>query len=180
MFHPNSLAHDTLEHLSRLPDEAPESPFLFIRTTLFGPATPPVPCFPRNRALIHPESPGHPRPPGVRSGTPEERKAETGPLYQRENMRTPLSRRKSPSPSPLIALLPPAPPLANSPAGCLHFAFPPPTSLYSVVHRAVCLYSAVAQLLASRLIETPGRCSSICLGGHGLGQRGGADVCRAF
>jgi hypothetical protein len=131
--------------------------------------------FHRNRALIHPESPGHLRPPGVRSETLEERKAGMGSLCRRENTRTRLSRRKSPS--PLVALSPPTPPLANPPAGCLHSAVPPPTSLYSAVRRAVCLYSAVGQLLAPRLVDTPGRCSSICLGGHGLGRGGGVEIC---
>jgi hypothetical protein len=70
---------------------------------------------------------------------------------------------------PLIALPPPAPPLANPPAGCLNSAVPPPTSLYSAIRRAIWLYSAVRQLLPSRLVDTPGRCSSICLAGHGLG-----------
>jgi hypothetical protein len=36
--------------------------------------------FPRIWALIHPVSPGHPRSPGARSGTPDERKAGMGPL----------------------------------------------------------------------------------------------------
>jgi hypothetical protein len=84
------------------------------------------------------------------------------------------------NPPPLVALLPPAPPLANPPAGCLHSAVPPLTSLYSAVWRVVCLYSTVGQLLPSRLVDTPGRCSSICLGRHGLGRRGGANVRRAF
>jgi hypothetical protein len=77
---------------------------------------------------------------------------------------------------PLVALSPPAPPLANPPAGCLHSVVPPPTSLYSAVRRAVWLYSTVGQLLPSRLIDTPGRCSSTCLARHGLGRRRGADV----
>jgi hypothetical protein len=80
----------------------------------------------------------------------------------------------------LVALSPPAPPLANPPAGCLNSTVPPPTSLYSAVRRAVWLYSAIRQLLPSRLIDTPGRYSSICLTRHGLGQRGGADVRRDF
>jgi hypothetical protein len=37
----------------------------------------------------------------------------------------------------LVALPPPAPPLANPPAGCLNSAVTPPTSLYSDVRRAV-------------------------------------------
>jgi hypothetical protein len=77
---------------------------------------------------------------------------------------------------PLVALSPPAPPSA----GCLHSVVPPPTSLYSAVRRAVWLYSAVGQLLPSRLVDTSGRCSSICLSGHGLERRGGADVRRDF
>jgi hypothetical protein len=81
---------------------------------------------------------------------------------------------------PLVALSPPAPPLANPLAGCLHSAVPPPTSLYSAVQRVVYLYSAVGQLLPSRLIDKPSRCSSICLAGHGLKRRGGADVRRDF
>jgi hypothetical protein len=81
---------------------------------------------------------------------------------------------------PLIALSPPAPPLTNPPAGCLNSAIPPPTSLYSVVRHAVWVYSAVGQLLPSHLVDTPGRCSSICLARHGLARRGGADVCQDF
>jgi hypothetical protein len=93
-----------------------------------------------------------------------------------ERTREPHYLVANPPLPPLVALSPPAPPLANSLAGCLHSAIPPPTSLYSTVRRAVCLYSAIGQLLSSRLVDTPGRCSSICLGGHGLGRRGGADV----
>jgi hypothetical protein len=81
---------------------------------------------------------------------------------------------------PVVALSLLAPPLANPPAGCLHSAVAPPTSLYSAIRCVVCLYSTVGQLLLSRHIDTPGRCSSICLGGHGLGRRGGADVRRDF
>jgi hypothetical protein len=134
--------------------------------------------FPWDRPLIHPESPGHPRPPGVHSRTPDERKAGTA--------RSVGGRTREPHflianpPFLLVALSPPAPPLANPPAGCLHSAVPPPTSLYSTVCRVICLYSVVGKLLASCLIDTPGRYSSICLGGHGLGQQGGADIHRAF
>jgi hypothetical protein len=56
--------------------------------------------FPRIWAFIHPASPDHPRSPGARSGTPDERKAGMGLLCRRENTRTLLSGRKSPSPSP--------------------------------------------------------------------------------
>jgi hypothetical protein len=45
--------------------------------------------FPWIWAFIHSASPGHPRSPGVRSGTTDERKAGTGPLYQRENTPNP-------------------------------------------------------------------------------------------
>jgi hypothetical protein len=131
-----------------------------------------------SRPLIHLESPGHPCLPGVCSGTSDERKVGTGPLCRRENTRTPLSRRKPPF--PLVALSPPAPLLANPRAGCLHSAVSPPTSLYSAVRRVVCLYSFVGQLLASRLVDTPDWCSSICLSEHGLRRRGEADVRRAF
>jgi hypothetical protein len=50
----------------------------------------------------------------------------------------------------------------------------------TVVRRAVWLYSAIGQILPSRLVDTPGRCSSICLVGHGLKRRGGADVRQDF
>ncbi|KAK1609205.1 hypothetical protein QYE76_032878 [Lolium multiflorum] len=49
-------------------------------------------------------------------------------------------------PSPLVALSPPAPLLANPPVDCLNSVVPPPSSLYSAVRRALCLYSAVGQL----------------------------------
>jgi hypothetical protein len=153
-----------LEHLQPSPRLGPRQAFFSSGWRYSAQPRPRFLIFPRNRPLIHPESPGHPRPPGVRSGTPDERKAGMGPLCRRQNMRTPLSRRKSPS--PLVALSPPAPPLANPPASCLHSAVPPPTSLYSAIRHAVYLYSAVGQLLVSLLVDTPGRCSSICLGVH--------------
>jgi hypothetical protein len=154
---------------SRLPDEVSDIPFFLSGRCYSAQPRLRFLVFPRNRALIHPESPGHPRPSKMRLGIPDERKAGTGPLCQRENTRTSLSRCKSPSLSHLVALSSPAPPLANPPTGCLHSAVPPPTSLYSPVRCAVCLYSAVGQLLAPRLVDTPDRCSSIFLGGHGLG-----------
>jgi hypothetical protein len=40
----------------------------------------------------------------------------------------------------------------------LHSVVPPPTNLYFAVRRAVCLHSAVGQLLASCLVDTLGRC----------------------
>jgi hypothetical protein len=135
-----------------LPDQAPDSRFFHPDDVIWSSYASWFLVFSRNMPLIHPESPDHPRPPGVRSGTPNERKTGTDLLYRRENTRTqPLSRRKSPS--PLVALSPPAPPLANLSAGCLHSAVPPPASLYSAVRLAVCLYSAVGQLLTSRLID---------------------------
>jgi hypothetical protein len=87
-----------------------------------------------------------------------------------ERIRKPYYLVANPPLPPLVALSPSAPPLANPPAGCLNSAVPPPTSLYSAVRCAVWLYSAVGQLLSSRLVDTPGRCSSICLAGHGLGR----------
>jgi hypothetical protein len=97
-----------------------------------------------------------------------------------ERTREPYYLVTNPPLPPLIALPPPAPPLANPPAGCLNSAVPPSTSLYSTVRRAVWLYSAVGKLLPSRLVDTPDRCSSICLAGHGLGRQGGADVRQDF
>jgi hypothetical protein len=52
----------------------PGSPFFLIRTALFGPAASPVSRFPPDLGLYPPGEPKPSRPPGVRSGTPDERK----------------------------------------------------------------------------------------------------------
>jgi hypothetical protein len=158
----------------------PPTALFFIRTVLFGLAAPPVPCFPPDLGL-HPS--GEPRPslaPRGALGDSGQEKSRDGPALSVREHANPTFSSQIPHPHPLVALSLPAPPLANPPAGCLHSAVPPPTSLYSTIRRAICLYSTVGQLLPSRLVDTPGKCSSICLGGHGLGRRGGADVCRAF
>jgi hypothetical protein len=56
--------------------------------------------FPRIWAFIHLASPDHPRSPGARLGTPDERKAGMGPLCQRENTPNPTIWLQTPSPSP--------------------------------------------------------------------------------
>jgi hypothetical protein len=158
--HPKSIS-------SHEPDEAPDRHF-FIRTAENSPVAPPVPRFPPDLCL-HPSD--KPRPSPVPRGTLGDsgrEKSRDGPtLSVREHPEPYYLVANSPLP-PLVALPPPAPPLTNLPASCLNSAVPPPTSLYSAVRRAIWLYSAVGQLLPSRLIDTPGRCSSICLAGHGL------------
>jgi hypothetical protein len=136
--------------------------------------------FPWICAFIHPASPGHPRSPKACSRTPDERKAGDGLALSAREHPEPYYLVANPPLPPLVALPLPAPPLTNPPAGCLNSTVPSPTSLYFTVRRAVWLYSAVGQLLPSRIVDTPGRCSSICLAGHGLRRRGGADVRRDF
>jgi hypothetical protein len=87
---------------SRLPDEAPDSPF-FIQTVLFGLAAPPVPRFLLDLGL-HPSGESRPSlaPWGALGDSRREKKG-MGPLCRRENTRTPLSCRKSPSPRCSVA-----------------------------------------------------------------------------
>jgi hypothetical protein len=123
------------------------------------------------RAQANPGPPGRAR--GLRTREKRKRARSVG-----ERTRKPYNLDANPSLPPVVALSPPAPPLANPPAGCLNFAVLPPTSLYSAVRRAVWPYSAVGELLPSRLVDTPSRCSSICLAENGLRRRGRADVRR--
>jgi hypothetical protein len=158
----------------------PPAAVFFIRTAKNGSVTPPVPCFPSDLGL---RPSGEPRPSPVPQGAlgglqTREKRGRARSVGER--IRKPYYLVANPPLPPLVALSPPAPPLANPPAGCLNSVVHPPTSLYSAVRRAVWLYSAVGQLLSSRLVDTPGRCSSICLAGHGLRRRGGADVRRDF
>jgi hypothetical protein len=88
-----------LEHLQPFPRLGPRRPFFTSGRQYSAQSRPRFLVLHRIWALIHPASPGHPRSPGARSGTLDERKAETGPLCRRENTQTLQSGRKSPSPS---------------------------------------------------------------------------------
>jgi hypothetical protein len=88
-----------LEHLQPSPRLGPRWPFFTSRRRYSAQSRPRFLVFPWIWALIHSASPGHPRSPRARSGTPDERKAGTGPLCRRENTQTLQSCRKSPSPS---------------------------------------------------------------------------------
>jgi hypothetical protein len=90
----------SLEHLQPWSRRGPRRSFFSSRRRKMAQSRPSFLVFPRIWAFIHPASPGHPRSPGARSGTPDERKAGTGPLYRRENTQTLQSGRKFPSPSP--------------------------------------------------------------------------------
>jgi hypothetical protein len=139
---------------SRLPNEAPDSPF-FIWTALFGPAVPPVPRFPCHLGLQPSGEPRQsPAPRGALGDSGQEKNGDGPALSAREHA-NPTFLSQIPPPPPRVALSPPAPPLANPPAGCLHSAVPPPTSLYSAVRRAVCLYSAVGQLYVQNVSTFP-------------------------
>jgi hypothetical protein len=73
-----------LEHLQPLPRRGLDSPF-FIRMAKNGSIMATVQSWPRFLvfvqiwAFIHPVSPGHPRPPGARSGSSEETNARETP-----------------------------------------------------------------------------------------------------
>jgi hypothetical protein len=158
----------------------PPVAIFFIRMAENGPVAPPVPRLPPDLGL-HPS--GEPRPSPVPRGALGDcrrEKSGDGPALSAREHPKPYYLVANPPLPPLVALPPLAPPLANPPAGCLNSVVRPPTSLYSAVRRAVWLYSAVGQFLPSRLVDTPGRCSSICLAGHGLRRRGGAYVRRDF
>jgi hypothetical protein len=99
-----SVKQSTQSISSHEPGETPGSRFFSFGWRKTPQSRPRFLVFPWIWALIHPTSPGHPRSPGARSGTPNERKAGTGPLYRRENTQTLQSGRKSPSPSPCCSV----------------------------------------------------------------------------
>jgi hypothetical protein len=158
----------------------PPTAVFYIRTTLFFPAAPPAPRLPpRIWSFVCPESPGHPQPPGCARG-----------LWTREKWgrarsigeRTHEPHRfvvAHPPPLPLLCrrrhhTSPIRLPVASTPS-FLH-----PTAYILPLVLPSAYFSPSKSSLASRLIDTPDRCSSNCLAGHGLRRGGGADVRRAF
>jgi hypothetical protein len=160
----------SLEHLQPSPRRGPRQPF-FHPDGVIRPSRAPGSSFsPGFGPSSIQRAQAIPGPPGCAQGLQTREKRGWARSVSERTRKPHFLIANPPFPSSLVALSPPAPPLANPSAGFLHSAVPPPTSLYSTV----------GQLLASHLDDTPGKCSSICLGRHGLGRRGGADVCRAF
>jgi hypothetical protein len=123
----------------------PPTTLFYIRSALFGPAAPPVPCFPSD-LVFNPSRESRPSPApgcarGLRTRENRRRARSVG-----ESIHEPYHFLDTNPPSPLVALSPPEPPLANPPAGCLNSTVPPPSSRYSAARRALCLYSTAGQL----------------------------------
>jgi hypothetical protein len=80
------------------------------------------------RAQANPGPPG--RAWGLRTREKRKRARSVG-----ERTRKPYNLNANPSFPPVVALSPPAPPLANPPAGCLNLAVPPPTCPHQPIFR---------------------------------------------
>jgi hypothetical protein len=111
-FHPDGV---------KRPSRAPGSSF----SPGFGPSS-------IRRAQAIPGPPGRAR--GLRTREKWKRARSVG-----ERTRKPYNLVANLPLPPLVALSPPAPPLANPPAGCLNSAVPPPTSPHQpIFHRPAC------------------------------------------